>query len=654
VNGHVTGPGHLGYRPDIDGLRALAILPVLAFHAFPGAAPGGFIGVDVFFVISGYLISSIIFAALESGRFTFRWFYARRIKRIFPALGVVLLVTLALGYFQLFADDYAALGKHVAGGAGFVANFLFWKEAGYFDAASDTKPLLHLWSLGVEEQFYLFWPAFVYLAWKSRVPHLVIVTLLLATSFVVNVVQVRSDQVAAFYSPLTRLWELLLGGALACVSRPAGAALLPARVWTAIATYRPLVANLAASVGLIAVVAAIFVFDAHTSFPGWRAALPTVGTLLVLAAGPDAWINRRLLSWPVLVWIGLISYPLYLWHWPLLTFARIAESATPSPLVRGAALIASVVLAWGTYALIERRVRFRTTSRAAIPALCAVMMVAGIAGYVTFAADGFVDRPINRSDQAHFLTYYDRMHRKGGLKSAYRWECDFMDWDAEANRTAIDASCTEAGNRGTVFLWGDSYAQSLSLGLRTVLPEGIRLAQVTTSLCAPRLKEADPEAIGGRCSTANGYAQTRIAALKPETVVLAQVLGHLDTDWEAMAAALHASGVRQVVLVGPSPQWLPSLPLIVTRYRWNGNFDRVTEGLNQEMFTMDRALGERLRGSTAVRYVSLIGALCNPDGCVATVPGSDRQLIAVDAGHLSPAGSVYVAETVLRPFLPTR
>src|SRR4029453_9494978 len=146
------------YRPGIDGLRGLAIAPVVAFHSFPDWVPGGFVGVDVFFVISGYLISSIILTSLAAGTFSFSGFYPRRIRRIFPALVLVLVACGAWGWFALFASDYARLGKHIAGGAGFVSNFVFWNEAGYFDAASDTKPLLHLWSLGIEEQFYLLWP----------------------------------------------------------------------------------------------------------------------------------------------------------------------------------------------------------------------------------------------------------------------------------------------------------------------------------------------------------------------------------------------------------------------------------------------------------------------------------------------------------------
>lgn len=209
---HLTHPK---YRADIDGLRAIAILSVVGFHAFPNWVKGGFIGVDVFFVISGYLISTIIIGSLERDSFNFVEFYSRRIKRIFPALLLVLIASFALGWFVLLADEYKQLGKHIAGGAGFISNFLFWNESGYFDNAAETKPLLHLWSLGIEEQFYIFWPLLLWFVWKKRFNLLTIAITVAIVSFALNIVKVRSDTVAAFYSPQTRFWELMAGSILA-------------------------------------------------------------------------------------------------------------------------------------------------------------------------------------------------------------------------------------------------------------------------------------------------------------------------------------------------------------------------------------------------------------------------------------------------------
>jgi peptidoglycan/LPS O-acetylase OafA/YrhL len=198
----------LKYRSDIDGLRAVAVIAVLGFHAFPEQAKGGFIGVDIFFVISGYLISSIIFAEVEAGKFSLRSFYSRRIQRIFPALLLVLISTLLFGWFTLFQHEYKQLSAHAAGGIGFVANLLLWNETGYFDNASELKPLLHLWSLGIEEQFYIFWPVLIGLGWKFRCNFLTVTIFITVGSFFLNLYTLKYGTLdSAFYLPQNRVWE---------------------------------------------------------------------------------------------------------------------------------------------------------------------------------------------------------------------------------------------------------------------------------------------------------------------------------------------------------------------------------------------------------------------------------------------------------------
>ena len=199
------------YRGDIDGLRAVAVLLVVAFHAFPRKVPGGFTGVDIFFVISGFLITSLILRSKESGDFSFMDFYARRIKRIFPALIVVLAACLAVGWVVMFPGEFRDLGKHAAAGAGFVANFSFLQEAGYFDITADQKPLLHLWSLGIEEQFYIVWPLLIVLVWRWKNGPLAMAVLICLGSFVWNVALTKINRSQAFYLPFTRFWELMIG-----------------------------------------------------------------------------------------------------------------------------------------------------------------------------------------------------------------------------------------------------------------------------------------------------------------------------------------------------------------------------------------------------------------------------------------------------------
>ncbi len=345
----MKAPDHapLNYRPDIDGLRAVAVIAVMGFHYFPEQLPGGFIGVDAFFVISGYLISGILLWDLQNSSSSLIDFYARRARRIFPSLLVVLIATLAFGWFVLFPAEYARLLLHVAAGSLFGSNFLLWSEAGYFDATAYEKPLLHLWSLGIEEQFYLFWPGTLVLIhrfWPGRKGPAV--GALAAISFVTGLGWMTNHPVTAFYLPVSRLWELLVGALL--VLRDESLQTLPRGIRSALSF-----------AGVSLLLAGCGSLSSAVAFPGWRALIPTVGAALVIAAGPEAWPNRTLLSNRVAVLIGLVSYPLYLWHWPLLVLARLRFNSTFETPGRLALVALSLVAAGITYRVIELPLRNR-------------------------------------------------------------------------------------------------------------------------------------------------------------------------------------------------------------------------------------------------------------------------------------------------------
>jgi peptidoglycan/LPS O-acetylase OafA/YrhL len=636
------------YRPDIDGLRAIAVGAVLAYHAFPGRLAGGFTGVDVFFVISGYLISGIILAALGEGRFSFAHFYARRIRRIFPALAIVLAGVLACGWFVLYADDYAAAGKHVAAGAAFISNFVLWKEASYFDVAANLKPLLHLWSLGVEEQFYLAWPIVLVVASRWRRGPLAATLMIGSISFLAAIYTVRIDRTPAFYAPWTRFWELLAGATLACIEADA---VLDAVLRRTVA--RPLVSNLMGITGLAMVAAGTLLIDATRVFPGLWVMLPVAGTFLLIAAGSAGIVNRTVLSLPPVVWIGLISYPLYLWHWPLLSFARILTAADLSIVLRLSLLAASVLLAWATYVLIERPIRFKLRTGVAIPGLAVAMTVVAASGFAVMQAGGMIDRPINRSDAALLVHYYDRLH-KYGLKDVYRGECDFMDWQSGGVTDALPPSCTTTGRRHTVMLWGDSFAQALSLGIRENLPAETSLAQVATSLCRPQISNFDTEAPNRRCEKSDTYAMAAIARIKPDLVILAQSASHEQTDWAQLTAKILELGARHVVIVGPSPTWQPSLPRVYADNHMQDHAEYVATGLATDRFRIDRWLRDRVSALPDVTYLSLLDHLCRDGACLALVPGADPlDLMIVDYGHLSPKGTAYLGRVMWKPLLAT-
>jgi peptidoglycan/LPS O-acetylase OafA/YrhL len=438
-----TLPLHPKYRPDIDGLRAIAVLSVVAFHAFPEWISGGFIGVDIFFVISGYLISSILFESLDAGRFKLSEFYARRVLRIFPALILVLVSCFAFGWVTLLTDEFMQLGKHISAGAGFVSNLVFWNEAGYFDNSADTKPLLHLWSLGIEEQFYIVWPILLLLVWKRHVNFFKITIVLALSSFLINIVLMYVNPVADFYSPLSRFWELLVGASLAYI----------------ILYQKNLVNQWRKSSGVIAIVGlglftlGIVLLTKASLFPGWWALLPTLGGACLIFAGPHTWVNQTILSNRVFVWFGLISYPLYLWHWPMLAFSRIMNSGLPSYAVRVTAVLLSIVLAWLTYILLERNIRNGKRERLKTVVLLVLLATVGYVGFNTYSREGLPSRKVQQMLN---------LQVKSAPMKNMSYDCGIND-ESIKNLFAV---CEKDG-RGNVkyALIGDSKAQALYPGL---------------------------------------------------------------------------------------------------------------------------------------------------------------------------------------------
>ena len=371
---------NMNYRPDIDGLRAFSVFFVIGYHAFPEIFKAGFIGVDIFFVISGYLISSILIRNLKNNSFSFLDFYIRRIRRIFPALILVLVVCFAFGWFSLFPIEFKQLGKHIAGSAGFISNFILWNESGYFDNAASTKPMLHIWSLGIEEQFYFIWPLILWLIFKIRINYLLFIIFLIIVSFSFNVYEAKIDKVATFYSPLTRFWELLVGGLLAIIKDDYKGSV-----------NSELNSNFLSILGVGLILLAFFFIDDESAYPGVLALFPVIGSFFLILAGNNSIFNQIILSNKVLVWFGLISFPLYLWHWPLISFARIVESDFPNENYRLISIVISIFLSWVTYKFLEKPIRYKKSKL--IPATLIVLMTGiGLSGLHSYKNDGLPNR----------------------------------------------------------------------------------------------------------------------------------------------------------------------------------------------------------------------------------------------------------------------
>jgi peptidoglycan/LPS O-acetylase OafA/YrhL len=613
-------PG-LIYRRDIDALRAIAVLAVIAFHAAPHWVPGGFTGVDVFFVISGYLISTLILHELSHGSFRFLNFYDRRIRRLFPALITVLLATFALGWFLLIPTDFAALGRHIVAAAAFSANILNYMEAGYFDAPAATKPLLHIWSLGVEEQFYFVFPALLVVVTAFRVVWAL--AIVAVASFALNIWLRYIDPSFTFFLPFTRLWEFMPGAVLAYVhwqtqqNEPARASRI----------FREVIPALG-----FALIAAGIVLSSRNGYPGWLALLPVTGTFFVIGAEPDAWFNRTILSARPLILIGLISYPLYLWHWPLLVIARIVMRDQGNH-HHETAIIATVValsfvLAGLTYRFIELPIRFRTAMAPRIVSFAVVLSLGlvGLLGLGTNLTLGF------------FWHYPKEVQALGGpIKSG--------------------GAASRADATGPlVIAFGDSHAAHLIPGLHALQAHRNFRYGIVSWQCAPwgalPWNTSNPTVLE-KCRTSTIENEATLTKLKPDIVLMAAFwyqYAHLERIRETIQL-LKKVGTKRIIVIGVLPFYknAPQKSL----YSWylaNPRAAIPTHLKIPEMLYRNPSVGSpsdidrtlaAAAASEGVSFISAMNALCTQTECIVRVGDTSDDFVEFDSGHLSASGSEY-------------
>ncbi len=537
----------------------------------------------------------------------------------------MLAATLTLGWFWMLPSAFAQLGSDSFASAAFLANIALLLQSGYFDVESAKKPLLHLWSLGIEEQFYLFWPLLLMLAARLRISILVMAAVLGIASFLLNVAWIGSDPVATFYLPFTRAFELLAGAVLACgwvKVNQSGAA-----------------SNWRGWIGMALIAASVVLLDSHRAFPGWWAVLPVAGSALLLSA-PAAWFNRVVLASRPMVWIGLISYPLYLWHWPLLVFGEAIKFQPLTLLERELILIASTLLAWATYRFVETPFRFGRPNGRKMFALGAGMAMIALAGFAVMWGRGFEFRlPPEIRAMASVRT------------ESFKWRFHECLLDLGKETTFADA-CVERDRRPLVLLWGDSTAGALLPGLRKAQEtRNFGIAQLTSSSCIPAL-DADIAGVPN-CRAMNDKVFALIRQIKPDVVVLHGTWEkHLDNVARTVAALKRETNARVVVL-GGVPWWRRDLPLEVLRY-----------------FMLHRALiPERSPASTPTAYdavmrarleplgaefISASDALCNAQGCLTRIGDAAADLTASDQVHLTEKGSVYLIEAIIDRVLGAR
>ncbi|MBA0214552.1 acyltransferase [Pectobacterium brasiliense] len=628
------------FRHDINGLRAWAVVAVMLYHfGVPGFA-GGFVGVDVFFVISGFLMTSIIITGLEQDRFSLWGFYLARARRIIPTLLLLCTSLLILGWFWLPSIDYKMLGTHAATALAFVSNFKFWLEAGYFDTASHEKWLLHTWSLSVEWQFYILLPIGCLLLWRwfGQLGLKLVLVVAGTLSLALSIYASTRYPGGAFYLLPTRVWEMLAGGLVWWITRTQS---IPWQ-WS----------KLAERLGFLLIILAITLFSPAMQWPGYLALIPVVGTMLVLAASrSNSWLTAN----PIARNLGASSYSIYLWHWPLVVLLTYAgEASNPQWIAVGIGL--SLLLGELSYRLVENSTRAALASykknKESLVILVPVSITIFAACFV-YLLNGFnIDARLGASSRTS--KYMDQYSRDNYLtpyvKEQYKESCNFFDSDNYvAKGSGISVLCTKKEHDSGIFLWGDSHAQTLSFGIRSHLKEGVDFYQIASSGCQPHIG-SDPVTVGElkiSCDRSNQAAIDAIARLKPIVVIMAQHFDHDKNHYDKIAERLTQLGVKHIVIIGPVPQWQPSLPRAIAFRHFEKNEKIFSDSTFERLlFSIDSNMKARYQKNKNISYISIMDKLCNSSGCLAKVDDNNTPLVW-DYGHLSLAGSEYIAREVL-------
>lgn len=654
----------LHYRPDIDGMRAVAILLVVIFHALPSTLPSGFIGVDIFFVISGYLITGIILKDLAAGHFSYLHFYARRFRRIMPALVTVLLAVLLLGWFILLSDEYSNVSRNIVAGATFTTNLILLRQASYFDWAAEMNPLLHLWSLGVEEQFYLLWPPILLFIHRYSRKWIAYILMLGVITFGMNAYFISGNETKVFYLLPTRFWELLIGGMLAQYesSRPH----TPPRHGNALALS-----------GTVLLLIAIYCINRGESYPGWWALLPTLATALLIAAGPDTLINRTLLANKPMVWFGLISYPLYLWHWPLLSIARINEGELNTSFALGI-LMLSTILAFLTWQFIELPAQFKffphhhkkqRDKYYVITALGLIFAISAL-GLLVVYQDGYpnrypaIEKARNELEQnaGHNIPASDDCKQTYGIKQS---------------------DCFQSGSKPMIAFIGDSHAWHLYTGMKEVgQREESEVLYLGHGACPP-LIDIDTIEYGrdhDRKCVLTSEDYIRFFSSSPatiQTVVLASrgpsyISGHDYGDgrrrWELAALqpqdqnssqqALYLEGTsrlidfleskgKQVIFFVDNPElgFRPATCMLNRPIQLGSKQQQVcampAQVVNSRQAEYRKLIEELKVLHPKMKVFDSLKYWCNQDECFVS---KDGKLLYMDNDHLNKHGSLYIAE----------
>ncbi len=625
------------FRKDIEGLRALAVLVIVLFHMGVETLAGGFIGVDIFFVISGYLITGLILKDIAAQRFSFRDFYMRRLRRLAPSLLVTLFGTLIAGFLWLGPEQFERLGKSTVAAIFSVSNIFFWNEAGYFDEDAINKPLLHLWSLAVEEQFYLVWPAVLLLLARLKTHNAPLIGLLVLSILSLSASEwmLSTDAAGAFFLTPFRIAEFGLGAGVA--------------IFGSIPNNRPRLANTISATGLIFVIVSVFTYTETMRFPGVAALVPCVGTAMLIAAGSQTWVNRGFGLYP-LRYVGRASYSIYLVHWPIVVFYTYLYDAPETFTAIAGLSLAALILGACLYHLVETPFRIRRTDSFLITgrvlrwscgtlALLTLMIASHAAmnkGYTWRIAEPV--KELSKSRREGGIARRLSIRQKTCHLTRYTTKTYFDDFE----------SCMQSQADDLIVVIGDSHAADIWAAF-----DSDKVVQLTGTGCSWAIRSKMCDSL--RLFTLEWlqknqdrirvivYTQRGEKLIADSPDAFQGVSFHQDmieTLWTSLSE-INTDKVP-LIIVGPRPEFHPKVAVMLARSNTMHDFHRRMQRVDTSDFG---ALDTFLKGSVPLpntQYYSLYDIQC-PDGRCAYTYG-DGKLIFVDYGHWSPGGGTYMLE----------
>ncbi|HET6157695.1 MAG TPA: acyltransferase family protein [Dongiaceae bacterium] len=617
---------HAKYRPDIDGLRAVAVLPVVFYHLNISLFSGGFVGVDVFFVISGYLITSLISAEMHEGTYSITRFYVRRARRIFPALFVMGAVSALFVFLFCLPSEAKRFSSTLAAATLFASNFYFFFTSDYFAPGAEAQPLLHTWSLAVEEQFYIFFPLILWLVRRYLAAREKLVMIALALlSLAISAWLVRVDRTAAFYLLHSRAWELLLGALLAIGTVPA----IRSRA----------LANALGIIGLALIVGSVLLYKEQMAFPGLAALAPCVGAALIIHAGKESsLLASRALSLAPVRFIGLISYSLYLWHWPIDVLSRYVAfwygwdpDLKPHKVVVLALSLVCAILSWHFVEKPFRQRPYRFGSFATLSTSAAVMAaLVVLAGAIYPLSQRLWSMPQDAERVLATLDYRPSESQKACFLNPQTNELRYFD----------QAGCLALSDtKKNWLLLGDSHASDLWAGLSGVNPQ-VNLMQGTGSGCKPLIDIPGER----RCTELMNFLFSDFIPKHHFELILLSARwspGNID-KLKQTAEALKPYADRVIVL-GPRVEYKQDLPWLLTASMLKHDPSLVNRFRLTKQRQTDRLFADQLR-QDGIGYISLYSAICPEGQC--RVTDQDGLPLAFDYGHLTRSGSLFVAQQI--------